>query len=304
MAVPSFQELTLPILKLAGDGIEHTVKEACGHLAELFKLSPTEVDEMLPSGRQSRFRNRVAWAVAYLKSAVLVDSTGRGRFRISDRGRDVLKKPPTRIDIAFLMQFPEVRAFRGGGKAGAKAEPVPEESASLGTPEEVIEVASRQLREQIAAELLQKVKSCPPHFFEQLVVDLLVKMGYGGTLADAGKVVGKSGDGGIDGVIKEDRLGLDSVYVQAKRWQSGVGEPTVREFAGSLEGQRARKGVLITTSTFSADARAYVSKIDKKIILIDGVTLVQYMLDYGVGVVESAHYSLYRIDSDYFEEAE
>lgn len=300
MSVPDYQSLMLPLLKLASDDKEHTLAEAIDVLGAQFKLTEEEKRELLPSGRHAKFENRVGWARTYLKKAGLLESTGRGKFRITQRGLEVLKSKPQRIDVKYLSQFPEFIEFRT--IVPTDEEPRHEEPKTSQTPEEVLEASYQALRKTTAQELLDRVKQCSPRFFEKLVVDLLVSMGYGGTRKDAGEAVGQSGDGGIDGIIKEDKLGLDAVYIQAKRWEGAVGSPVVRAFAGSLEGQRARKGVLITTSHFSQDAKEFVSKIEKKIVLIDGARLVELMIDHSIGVIEAANYKVCRIETDYFTE--
>lgn len=298
MAMPTFQELMLPLLRLAEDGREHKVREAIVSLAKALDLSSAELDELLPSGQQSRFANRLAWARSYLKAAGLLETPARGSFRITDRGRAVLSDAPPSIDMKFLERFPEYQEFRTR-KTSDDTSPVTSETG--GTPQELLESGYSALRESLAGELLARVRSVTPGFFEKLVVDLLVSMGYGGSRQDAGAAIGRSGDEGIDGIIKEDRLGLDIVCVQAKRWATSVGRPEVQAFAGSLEGQRARKGVFITTSTFTRDAREYVKTIEKRIVLIDGVELADLMIDHGVGVGDLAIYTVKHIDEDYFE---
>ena len=275
-------------------------------MAEHFSLSDTERAELLPSGQQGVFKNRIGWAKSYLKKAGLIEALKRGVFKITDRGVKTLATNPARVDIRFLQQFPEFVEFRDASKGAGYnpslsglTEPVP---IAAVTPEEAIESAYQGLRDQLAQELLGVVLSCSPTFFEQLVVDLLVKMGYGGSRRDAGERIGRSGDGGIDGIIKEDRLGLDTLFIQAKRWQGSVGRPEVQKFVGALQGQRARKGVFITTSTYTADAVDYVARIDTKVILIDGKALSNLMVDFDVGVSASATYVVKRIDSDYFED--
>ena len=298
MTIPDYQSIMLPLLKLVGDGKEHSLRETIETLSEEFSLSDEERRELLPSGRQPTFDNRVGWARTYLKKAGLLKSTRRGYFRIAERGRSVLEKQPSEIDTAYLRQFPEFVEFQTPKqKDMGTPRPEPDDSA---TPEEEIEAAYKTLRESLVAELLETVKSCSPAFFEQLVVDLLVKMGYGGTRRDAGQAIGKSGDGGIDGIIKEDRLGLDIVYIQAKKWENTVSRPEIPKFAGALQGQRARKGVFITTSGFSSAARDYVSRIESNIVLIDGETMAQLMLDFNIGVTGVATYELKRVDTDYF----
>ncbi len=300
MAVPGFQELMLPLLRIAGDGDEHSLSELIDTLAVEFGLTDADRNELLPSGRQAKFDNRVGWARTHLGKAGLLESTGRGRFRITDRGIDVLNSNPPEIDIRLLSQFPEFIEFRRLSRSGNRT--VEESEGPNQTPEEILESSYQSLRSALAETLLQRIKACSPRFFERLVVDLLVAMGYGGSRKDAGQAVGQSGDGGIDGTIKEDRLGLDVVYIQAKRWEATVGRPIVQAFAGSLEGLRARKGVLITTSQFSQDAKDYVTRIEKKIVLIDGEELTHLMIDHGVGVAEVASYTVKRVDIDYFDE--
>jgi restriction system protein len=285
----------LPLLRVAADEQEHAVAEVVQELAEQFRLTLDDRKQLLPSGRQAAFDNRVGWARTYLAKAGLLESTGRGRFHITRRGLDVLTSSPDAINIGFLKQFPEFVEFQS---ASRKAESQP--PTELETPEELLEVSYQNLRLSLAQELLERVKKCSPQFFEHLVVDLLVAMGYGGSRKDAGQAVGQSGDGGIDGIIKEDKLGLDIVYLQAKRWEAVVGRPIVQAFAGSLEGQRARKGVLITTSQFTADAKDYVTRIEKKIILIGGQELVELMMEHGVGVTTVANYEIKKADMDYF----
>ncbi|MCL6559753.1 MAG: restriction endonuclease, partial [Firmicutes bacterium] len=247
------------------------------------------------------FHNRVGWARTYLKKAGLLESTRRGYFRITERGLEVLKKSPSRIDVHFLEQFAEFREFRML-RHKKEDEDTTEAELSVSTPEEVLESAYKQLRDNLANELLQQIKASSPSLFEKLVVELLVKMGYGGSRQDAGKAIGKSGDEGIDGIIKEDRLGLDIIYIQAKRWENTVGRPEVQKFAGALQGQRARKGIMITTSSFSQEAQDYASRIDNKIVLIDGERLAQLMIDHNLGVSSVAAYEIKKIDSDYFTE--
>lgn len=289
----------LPLLVYAGDGNEHSLRDAIEALAIQFGLNSDERRELLPSGRQATFDNRVGWARTYLKKAGLLTSPKRSYFQITPRGQEVLAQDPAKINVAFLRRFPEFLEFQRGANKDSDIAPIGD--SDLITPEESIESAYQRARESLAAELLQMVKDCSPEFFEQLVVDLLVRMGYGGTRRDAGRRLGKSGDGGIDGIINEDRLGLDVVYIQAKRWDStSVGRPEIQKFAGALQGQRSRKGIFLTTSTFSKDAYDFASRIDSKIVLMDGETIAQLMIDFGVGVSTVATYELKRIDSDYF----
>jgi restriction system protein len=298
MTIPDYQSIMLPLLKLAGDRQEHSLREVIEALADEFYLTDEERKELLPSGRQATFDNRVGWARTYLKKAGLLESIKRGYFQITERGLDVLKQNPPEIDNAFLRQFPEFIEFQ----TPRDKKRIEQDVSDTQTPEEEIEAAYQGVRQELVTELLQTIRSCSPAFFERLVIDLLVKMGYGGTRKDAGQAVGRSGDGGIDGIIKEDRLGLDIVYIQAKRWDNPVGRPEIQKFAGALQGQRARKGIFITTSAFTQSAQDYVSRIDSKIVLIDGNTLAQLMIDYNIGVAPVTSYELKRVDTDYFTE--
>jgi restriction system protein len=298
MAIPDFQTLMLPLLKFAADRQEHSTSDTIDALALEFRLTDEERKELLPSGRQSRFDNRVGWARTYLKKAALLEGAGRGKFRITARGLKVVKDNPPRIDMKFLERFQEYVEFRNLSRQEEELTENVEKASQ--TPEEVLELSYQNLRRDLAQELLERIMGCSSRFFERLVVDLLVAMGYGGSRKDAGEAVGQSGDGGIDGIIKEDRLGLDVVYIQAKKWEGTVGRPVVQTFAGSLEGQRARKGILITTSQFSREARDYVERIEKKIVLIDGQQLAQLMIDHNVGVAEVETYTVKRVDLDYF----
>lgn len=307
MAVPAYQQFMLPLLKLAADGQEHKISDAIDTLADQFHLSEQERDLLLPSGTQTRLYNRVTWALTYLCKALLLNKAGRGRFKIATRGLDVLEKSPKGIDNEFLMQFDEFRAFKH--KKNKSAAPLNgNESDEAGgtmpeiTPDEQLEAAYKDLRETLADELLDRVRALRPKQFEQLVVDVLVAMGYGGSQLDAAQVVGKSGDGGIDGVIKEDRLGLDMVYVQAKRHEADIGPGAIREFVGSLGEHKATKGVFITCGGFTSGARDAASKAHFRIVLIDGDQLAQYMIDHGVGVADHKNYTVKKLDSDYFGE--
>ncbi len=307
MPVPDFQSLMLPLLKIAGDGNEHTTSEVLESLAQQFGLVEGDRDEMLPSGKQRKFDNRVNWTKTYLQKALLLSSTGRSRFRITERGITILKNNPLTINIKFLNQFPEFLAFhtatnskegKTNGTTSSSQEIVEKTSQ---TPQEILEISYQNLRQTLAQELLERIKNNTPRFFESLVVDLLVAMGYGGSRKDAGQAIGQVGDGGIDGIIKEDKLGLDAIYLQAKRWEGTVGGPVVQGFAGALIGKKARKGVFITTSNFSPQARTFASGTENlKIILMDGEQLAQLMIDYDIGVTEESRYIVKKIDLDYF----
>lgn len=258
------------------------------------------MSEMLPSGYARLSDNRIGWAKTHLKGAGLIESPARARYRITQRGLDALSQTEKPIDLAYLKQFDEYNEFKSGSKNEKSRET--EVSTDELTPLEHIEFGYQKVKEELELELIAKVKAGSPAFFERVVVELLVAMGYGGSRKDAGQTLGKSGDGGIDGVIKEDRLGLDVIYLQAKRWEGTVGRPEIQKFAGALQGQRAKKGIFLTTSAFSAEAVQYASFIESRIVLIDGEALAGLMIDAGIGVSKVATYDVKRLDSDYFEE--
>ena len=301
MAIPDYQSVMLPLLRLTGDGKEHSLRACISVLADEFKLSEDERSELLPSGKQARFDNRVGWAGTYMIKAGLLSRPRRAHYQITDRGRDVLASNPPEINAKFLDQYQEFASFRQPSN-GETADAAETSQLTAETPEEALEEAHQTLQESLAADIIQAIKQCSPEFFERLVVDLLVKMGYGGSRKEAGQAVGRGGDGGIDGIIKEDRLGLDIIYIQAKRWEGVVGRPEIQKFAGALQGNRARKGIFITTSSFTREAVEYAALIDTKIILIDGIRLADYMIEHNVGASTIATYEVKRIDSDYFVE--
>ena len=303
MAIPDFQSLMLPLLQRLADGKEHPNVEVLEALADQFHLSEDERKELLPSAQDFLFCNRVAWARTHMKAAGLIDNPRRGIFVITPAGRDALGKAPDRIDLMVLQTYEAYRAFRSKHKVATEGrEAQSEANEETSTPEEQIEEAYATLRDNLANQILDQLKAASPAFFEKVVVEVLVKMGYGGSRQDAGQAIGKSGDEGIDGIIKEDRLGLDIIYIQAQKWEDPVSRPEIQKFAGALQGKRARKGIFMTTSRFSETAREFVANIDSKIILIDGQQLARYMMDFGVGVTTDAVYELKRIDSDYFTE--
>ncbi|MFH2107775.1 MAG: restriction endonuclease [Chrysiogenia bacterium] len=308
MAVPDYQSLMLPVLRFAGKKNDETsTGEAVEALAKELNLTDEDMKEMLPSGIQSTLVNRVSWVATYMKKAGLLEATRRGYFKITSRGQDLLKKQPKVINVKLLRQYPEFIEFQQlkGTRRGEKvssSDGTPDISAA--TPSEALETAYENLRDELGDELLARLKKSSPSFFERAVVELLVKMGYGGSRADAGKAIGRSGDGGIDGIIKEDRLGLDVVYIQAKRWDTNsVGRPDVMQFAGALQAQKANKGIFITTSRFSNEARNYVSQIGSKIVLIDGEQLTNLMIENDIGVSTVSLYPVKKIDMDYFDES-
>jgi restriction system protein len=298
MPVPDFQTFFLPLLHLTADGQPHALADLRKAVQADLGLSDEDVREKLPSGTQTKFANRLAWASVYFVKAGVLGRIRRGVFQITELGKRLLREEPKKTTIKTLCRYPGFVEFHKGS-AGKLAPAEDTDKESTATPEERLSASYQVLRRAVAADLLETVKKSSPSFFEKLVVDLLVAMGYGGSVEDAGNAVGRSGDGGVDGIIKEDRLGLDVVYVQAKRWTNTVGRPVVQAFAGSLEGHRARKGVLITTSEFSQDALDYVQRIEKRIVLIDGEHLAEYMIDHNVGVTESTTYKVKKIDLDY-----
>ena len=302
MTIPDFQTIMLPFLQFSSDGKMHNFLEATDALAKEFKLTPEEIDTLIPSGQQ-RFANRVGWAKTHLKKAGLIDYPQRGHFQITQRGFNVLKETPEAIDMKYLMKFPEFQEFRKVGQVDKDKEKIEDTSEQL-PPEESIEVAYQEIRAGLADDLLDYVLKCSPAFFEKLVVELLVSMGYGGSQENAARAVGKSGDDGIDGIIDEDKLGLDSIYIQAKRYQrdAKIGAHFVRDFIGALQGCKATKGVFLTTAGFTKDATDFVSKVQSRVVLIDGQKLANLMIDYGIGVSTRMNYKIKQLDTDYFGE--
>ena len=292
MAIPDMQSIMLPLLELAGDSKTHRLREAVDFLADSLRLTDEEKRERTPDGRNTRFYLRVVFAHQNLKRAELLENPGFGKLRITELGQSVLKSKPPRIDLEFLRQLNKPSDTESPGTDADEGQPSP--------AEEALQDAYETLRDSLAADLLEQVMQSSPAFFEQLVVDVLVGMGYGGSRKDAGEAIGQAGDEGIDGIIKEDRLGLDIIYIQAKRWANTVGRPEVQRFAGALQGKRARKGVFITTSSFSRKAGEYAGSIGTKVILIGGKRLAELMIDHGVGVRTDATYELKRMDADYF----
>ena len=305
MTIPDYQSLMLPVLQAVGDGKEHVMNDILNALSDKFQLTNEEKNRTKLSGGETVFHNRVWWARTHILRAGLIESTQRGIIKITSRGLQVLQKAPRKIDNKFLRQFPEYRwKSRSDRTKTQHEERISAETAETRTPQEIIESNYRGLRQTLVQDLLDRIKGCSPEFFEGLVVDLLAAMGYGGSKEEAGEAIGRRREiGGIDGVIKEDRLGLDVVYIQAKRWENPVGRPVVSQFSGSLESTKATKGVLITTSWFSDDAKDFVKSIGKRIVLIDGEELANLMITYGVGVTLEASYDIKKIDPDYFEKS-
>lgn len=303
MSVPGFQKTLLPILNHVSDGEPHRPADTLAYVQTQFELTPEDLTDRLPNGR-TRLMDRVLWAITYLRKSGLIESVSWGVFRITDRGRSLLNENPRTIVLKDLERYPEYLEFKGGRNKPEGRTQEPELATPQGTPEEELQRTFEAIRKRLEVELLDAFKTSTPTFFEKVVVSLLVAMGYGGSIEDAGRTTKRTGDDGIDGIIKEDRLGLDVIHIQAKRWISNVvGRPDIQSFAGSLEGQRGQKGVFITTSSFSQEAREFVSRIGKKIILIDGPELARLCVDFGIGVLDQTTYVVKKIDHDFFDEA-
>jgi restriction system protein len=311
MAIPKYDEMMLPLLQLIGDGAEHHYRDLAPQIADHFRLTDEERNAMLPSTQSTYLRNRLGWAGFHLRKAGLAELPHEATLRITADGKKLLNSPPSKIDRQFLMRFEPFKQFmeeqkqRGLAAARTKAglavqAPSSEEE---GTPEERIEAAFTESRETLVADLLSQLARVEWSRFEQVVLDVLVAMGYGGSKKEAAAVTQKTGDEGIDGLINQDRLGLDVVYFQAKNWKDNVGRPEIQNFVGALAGKKATKGIFITRSSFNANAKNFVDSIQQKIILIDGRRLAELMIEHGVGVDEEHAYSVKKIDSDYFDEA-
>jgi len=307
--IPDYQSLMLPFLKFISNGKTYNIQDAINQLANEFELTEADLNEWLPSKSQKTFYNRVYWAKAHLKMSGTIENVSKGKFKITDKGKLVLSKNPEHVNVKYLMSiFPDyeekIKGYRFKKKEDDNTTSLDDEKVELlkETPEEQIESGYQNIRNSLEQEILLKLKTVNPYFFERIVVELLVKMGYGGSIQDAGKAIGKSGDEGIDGIIKEDKLGLDVIYIQAKRWEGVIGRPEIQKFVGALAGQRAKKGVFITTSHFTKEAKEFASQMDTKIVLIDGEILAQYMIDYNLGVSVQNIYEIKKLDSDYFED--
>lgn len=301
--IPDYQTLMLPVLKSVADGKEHKFREIADSIAKNFGLTEEELGCRLPSGNQSIFDNRLGWAKTYLKKACLIEYKGKGVLKITERGKQVLKDSPKKIDNKFLKQYDEFNEFQN--KVNPKEEKQETETDYKNqTPEELIETAFHDFQKSLAEELLDKIRNVSPSFFEKLVVALLVKMGYGGSIKDAGQAIGRTGDEGIDGIIKEDKLGLDVIYIHAKRWKENnvIGRPEIQKFVGALAGQGAKKGVFITASSFTKEALDYKPMNDTKVIRIDGMKLANLMIEYNLGVAQLHCYELKKLYNDYFDE--
>jgi restriction system protein len=300
MPVPDFQSMMLPFLQYAADGNEHELSAVTEHIADYFNLTSEDREEMVPSGNQTRLGNRVGWCRTHLKQAGLIEYVKRGVFRITELGMQVLTQKPLVINLKFLNQYPAHRDWfvRDKSLPVFSPNPAPEEL----TPEEQMEVLADELKQKLAADILERVKAMNPFRFERVVLDLLVAMGYGGSRKEAAELGKGTNDGGIDGLINEDRLGLDRIYVQAKRWENSVGRPEIQHFVGALAGQHATKGIFITTSEFSSGAVDFAKSVTQRVILINGQRLAELMIEHNVGVARAFNYEIKRVDSDYFEE--
>ena len=309
--LPDYQTLMLPVLKSLADGKERHIREITDLMAHEFQMTEEELSKLQPSGGVTVFADRVHWAVSYLKQAALLERSRRGFYKSTQAGQALLAKDLSRIDVKLLMTIDAFAKahYKGQPSKADPVEPASTEEATLlqtQTPEDLIENAFSEYQKTLADEVLERIRNVTPVFFERLVVELLVKMGYGGSIKDAGKAIGRTGDEGIDGIIKEDKLGLDVIYIQAKRWKAGnvIGRPEVQKFVGALAGQGAKKGVFITTSSFTREAMDYKPMNETKLVLIDGLTLANLMIEHHLGVSTLQIYELKKVDNDYFEEGE
>jgi restriction system protein len=300
--IPDFQSFMLPLLEFIGKNDEVSMKILKEGMIKRFNITEEEQEQKTPNGKQFTYYNRIAWAISYLKMAGLISYPQRGIYKISAQGKSILKNPPNRISIAYLKQFESFTKNRSPVITKKVNIDDTEQEISEKTPDELFELSYTQIINNLKEQLKQKINECNPYFFEQVVLDLLLKMGYGGSEDDSGELTQKSADEGIDGIIKEDKLGLDKIYIQAKKWEKPVGRPEVQKFVGALQGKRAKKGVFITTSEFSKDAYDYVNNLDVTVILIDGEKLSQYMVENELGISLKHNYKTYSIDNDYFEE--
>lgn len=301
MAVPDFQSMMLPVLNALADSKPHFIREVSESVAKAMCVSENDRNERLPSGNQTKWANRIAWVGTHFNFAGLITRPARAQMQITERGLKVLKENLKRVDLKTLQQFSDYQNARRRKKEDGESSVDVEEESSA-PPLETLEKSYDELRKALCAELLELVKSKPPIFFERLVLQLVQRLGYGSLVADSAEHLGGSGDGGVDGLIKEDKLGLDVIYLQAKRWDTPVGSKVVREFLGALDQAGAKKGVLITTSTFTKDAKAPLGKTDKKISLVDGQMLAELMIDHDLGVAPDKSFHVKKVDSDFFEE--
>lgn len=300
--IPDFQTIMLPLLEFIGKNENSNTKLLKEGMIKHFNITKEEQEQKTPNGKQQIYYNRIAWAISYIRMAGLIHSSQRGIYNITEQGKTVLKNPPEKITVAYLKQFEKFSKDRNLDKIKEQVPEETEQEISNKTPDELFELSYSQIIENIKEQLMQKIKDCSPFFFEQIVLDLLLKMGYGGSETESGELTQKASDEGIDGIIKEDKLGLDKIYIQAKKWENSVGRPEIQKFVGALQGKRAKKGVFITTSEFSKDAHDYVKNLDISVILIDGNKLTKYMVENELGVTLKQNFKIYSIDNDYFEE--
>lgn len=301
MAVPEFQGFMLPILNLFSDGNKHTTKECMETVIKYFNLSDEDVKLTVPSGKQTLVANRVYWSLTYLKKSLLLQTIERGIYKITSRGKELLDTSPVRIDKKLLSKYEEYRIFSNQEK-GVETNNLESNDNTLEiTPEENIDLIYNKIKSQLSDDLLEIILDKDPYYFERLVMDVLTKMGYGDINDNQNMVTKKSGDEGIDGIINQDKLGLDKIYVQAKRWNNVVRRPELQKFVGALSTKKSNKGIFITTSDFTKDAREYVTNLSQTIILINGKDLTKLMIEYNVGVQSNYSYEIKKIDNDYFE---
>ena len=300
MTIPDYETIMLPLLSTLKDGKEKSLREHIDEMAHYFGLSDNERKVLIQSGGSYKFDGRVSWARTYMKQAGLIESPRRGFVKITAIGKEVLKQNVNEINRKYLLQFPSFVSFQERKGSRTKNSDENDPSYVTSTPDEQLETAYSTIKGELSAELLERVKNSSPSFFEKLVVELLLKMGYGGSRKEAGKAIGRSGDEGIDGIIYEDRLGLDIIYIQAKKWENSISRPEIQKFVGALQGKRARKGIFITTSYFTKEAFKYSQNIENKVVLIDGIKLTELMIDFNVGVELHSNYEIKKIDDDYF----
>ena len=300
--IPDFQSIMLPALQCFKNHENLTSKEIRERMVTHFKISEEEKKEMIPSGRQRLYYNRIAWAITYLKMGELISSPERAKYQITDLGKKVLENPPDKISIKFLKTLPNFEKNRRPEKQKNEVSENDDDEILDKTPDELLEIGFKQINNDLANVIMEYIKKSSFYFFEQLVIDLLLNMGYGASDFESGEVTSKGSDEGIDGIIKEDKLGLDKIYIQAKKWENTVGRPEIQKFVGALQGKRAKKGIFITTSNFSKDAKEYIKNLDVSVVLIDGIKLIELMIEFDLGVSIKNIYKLKKIDTDYFNE--
>jgi len=295
MSIPDYESIMLPVLQFIKDGNVYKTRSIVEYIIELFKISPEEAKELIPSGRAKLIDNRVGWACTHLRKAGLIDSPQRGLNQITEEGKMVVTSSTDKVTAKYLAQFSKYNDFKK-----IENKEISKEEENDRTPEEIIGIQNEILRSSLKFDLLDFLGKVDPARFEQIIIDLLIAMGYGGTVEDAGEAIGQTNDGGIDGVIKEDVLGLDAIFIQAKRWQNTVPIKEIRDFAGALLSKKSTKGIFIATSSFPESAYEFVNNIERKIILIDGNRLAELMIKYNIGVTKKDVIEIKEIDGDYF----